>query len=747
MRLESRDVPSNGSVLRWNVIALDAVRDDHALGGPAQQFGPTKTSRALAIIQGAVYDAVNSIDGSYQPYMFKVPAQPGASIDAAVAAAAHDTLVALYPSYTARFDAFLTTDLANLPAIPAQEGATVGHTVAADMLAARANDHANDPQSYTFINAPGYWQVDPLNPGQTPLGPEWGNVTPFTMTSGSEFRAPPPPALNSPEYTAAFNEVKAIGGNGTTTPTIRTADQTEIGIFWGYDGQPGLCSPPRLYNQIAETIAQIKGNTDVTNARYFALINFAMADAAISAWETKYYYSFWRPITAIRGAATDGNPDTIADPNWEPLGAPADNGGGTNFTPPFPTYTSGHATIGGAMFRMIADFYGTDHIPFDFISDEFNGKTFDMNGQIRPVRSRHFDTLSQAAEENGQSRIYLGIHFSFDKVNGIRAGTEIADNAFAHFMRANPKVQRFAIGADAGGGPQVRVIDASTGQQLFSFYAFDQAFRGGVRVAMADVNGDGVPDIICAAGPGGGPHVKVFDGTDLHLLYSFYAYDAAFRGGVFVAAGDINGDGHADIITGADASGGPHVKVFSGKDGSVLRSFFAYSPAFTGGVRVAAGDVNGDDVADIITGAGPSGGPHVEVFNGATGALSQSFYAYDPAFTGGVYVAAGDCDGNGRADIITGAGPSGGPHVKIFNYKGSLLQSFFAFQPQLQPTVNGVRVGAVDFNGDGRADLLTAAGAGDAPVLECRDAMNLNQINSQFAYDPAFLGGVNVGGA
>lgn len=747
-RLENRDVPSNGSVLRWVSFANDVLRDDLAIGHPPEQGGPTRGARALAIVQAAVYDSVNSIDQSYQPYKFKVAAAPGASIDAAAAQAAHDTLVALFPSFKTRLDGLLATDLALLPSGPAAAGVNVGKSVAAQMLALRANDHSNDPMPYTPTNLPGHWSSDPLHPGQQALTPGWGNVTPFTMNSGSQFRSIAPPALNSPEYTTAYNELLAFGGDGVNSPTIRTLEQTQIGIYWGYDGQPGLGTPPRLYNQIAATIAQQKGNTDVANARLFALVNLAMADAGIQCWETKYFYDFWRPVTAIRGGATDGNNDTVGDSNWTPLGAPASNNPGmTNFTPPFPAYASGHSTFGAAAFRSIANFYGTDNIPFNFVSDELNGITIDQNGSIRPRINRHFDTLSQAAEENGQSRIYLGIHWSFDKTEGIKAGNAIADHAFQNFMRANPKVERYVTGADAGGGPHVRVVDSTNGQQLFSFYAFAQSFTGGVRVAMGDVNGDGTPDIITAAGPGGGPHVKVFDGSTHTLLREFFAYDAAFRGGVTVAGGDVNGDGFADVITGADAGGGPHVKAFSGKDGAEIKSFFAFVPAFTGGVRVASGDTNGDGTDDIITAAGPGGGPHVQVFSGVGGALLQSFYAYDSTFRGGVSVAAGDCDGNGRADIVTGAGASGTPHVKVFDGSKTLLQSYWAFQPQLQPTSNGVRVGCTDFNGDGRADLLTAAGRGDAPVIECRDAMNLNDIDRRFAYDPGFLGGVHVGGA
>ncbi len=748
MRLENRDVPSNGSVIRWNSFANDALRDDLAIGHTPEQGGPTRGAYALAIVQAAVFDAVNSIDGSYQPYKFKVAAQPGASIDAAAATAAHDTLVALFPSFTSRANALLATDLAALPAVAAQNGAAVGHAIAAQMLASRANDHSNDPMSYTPVGQPGFWSSDPLHPGQQGLTPGWGNVTPFTMRSGSQFRAPAPPALNSAEYTAAYNEVLAYGGDAVNSPTIRTAEQTQIGLYWAYDGQPGLGTPPRLYNQIAQAIALQKGNTDVQNARLFALINLSMADAGIQCWESKYYYGFWRPVTAIRGGATDGNADTAGDANWMPLGAPSSNNpGNTNFTPPFPAYGSGHATFGAAAFRSIANFYGTDHIPFDFVSDELNGVTRDQNGVIRPVVSRHFETMSQAAEENGQSRIYLGIHWSFDKVQGISCGNDIADNAFNNFMRANPKVERFVTGADGGAAPHVRVFNSVNGQQLFSFNAFDASFRGGVRVAMGDVNGDGTPDIITAAGPGGGPHIKVYDGNNLNLLHSFFAYDAAFRGGMFVASGDVNGDGFDDVVTGADSGGGPHVKVFSGKDRSEIRSFYAYGAGFVGGVRVASGDVNGDGLDDIVTGAGPGGGPHVEVFSGFGGAILKSFYAYDANFRGGVTVSAGDCDADGKADVITGSGAGGTPHVEVFNGQGTLLTSFMAFGPQLQPTFNGVNVGCTDFNGDGRADILVGAGRGDAPLLECRDAMSLNPIDRRFAYDPTFLGGVNVGGA
>lgn len=303
-------------------------------------------------------------------------------------------------------------------------------------------------------------------------------------------------------------------------------------------------------------------------------------------------------------------------------------------------------------------------------------------------------------------------------------------------------------GADAGGGPHVKVFDARTRAEKFSFFAYGTGFRGGVRVAAADVTGDGVPDIITGAGPGGGPHVKVFDGLSGTEVRSFFAYDAAFTGGVFVASGDVNGDGFDDIITGAGAGGGPHVRVFSGKDGTSLQSFFAYGTAFRGGVNVAAADFNLDGRAEIVTGAGPGGGPHVRVFDGTTampvsGAIA-SFFAYSAAFGGGVFVAAGDVSGDGIPDIITGAGAGGGPHVIAFSgVNANPIQSFFALSASF---TNGVRVGVADVNGNGRLDILAVGGPGIGPFVGAFDALTAGSLSTLNAYDPSFIGGVFVGG-
>jgi hypothetical protein len=297
-------------------------------------------------------------------------------------------------------------------------------------------------------------------------------------------------------------------------------------------------------------------------------------------------------------------------------------------------------------------------------------------------------------------------------------------------------------GLAGNGGPNVRVF-ALDGSLLSSFFAFDSTFTGGVRVASADLNGDKTADIIAAAGPGGGPHVNVFNGVQGNLLGSFDAYAPSFTGGVYVAVGDVNGDGVPDIVTGAGAGGGPQVKVFNGVQGNLLQSFFAFDPSFTGGVRVAAGDVNGDGFADIITAAGPGGGPHVKIFNGVQGNLLQSFFAFDPTFQGGVNVAAGDVNGDGKADVVVGAGAGGGPQVKVFGagVQGNLLHSFFAFDPTFS---GGVNVAAGDVNGDGRPDIVAGAGPGGGPNVRAFSGFDGSPLAAFDAFAPGTSGGVFV---
>ncbi|MFO0810356.1 MAG: Calx-beta domain-containing protein [Gemmataceae bacterium] len=300
----------------------------------------------------------------------------------------------------------------------------------------------------------------------------------------------------------------------------------------------------------------------------------------------------------------------------------------------------------------------------------------------------------------------------------------------------------FAVASGDGIPSQVRVYNAN-GTVRFVLSPFETAFRGGVNVAVSDVNRDGTPDIVVGAGAGGGPFVKVFSGVDGSQLRAFFAYDQGFRGGVWVAAGDVDGDGFADIVTGAGAGGGPHVKAFSGANGALLRSLFAYETSFTGGTPVAAADVTGDGKADIVTGTGYGGGPVAKVFDGVTSALVRATLAYEQEFRGGVYVAAGDYDGDGKAEVVTGTGTGGGPLVKIFaGTDGALLKSLFAYEQSFR---GGVRVAAADEDGDGRIDIITAPGVGGAPRVRVFKGVGLVPGLDFLAFDPSYFGGVFVG--
>jgi membrane-associated phospholipid phosphatase len=439
-------------VLRWNRIAIDASGLDHTPPAEGEervwreQLGPGRSSRAMAIVHIAIFDALVAVEGRYDSYTDLPRARGAVSPKAAVAQAAHDTLVALFPAQAASFDAALAEDLAALKGKRAKAaGSALGSEAAAEILALRADDGTQHDESVVGVDylpgdGPGAWQMDPVSQIPLALGAHWGEVTPFVLASGDQFRVPPPPALDSPEYTAAFNEALGLGGDGLTTPTLRSEEQTQIGIYWAYDGTPSLCAPPRLYNQIAVQIAAQEKTRGIELARLLALVNTATADAGVAIWESKYHYAFWRPVTGIR--EDDGNPDTLGDATFSPLGAPASNADAPNFTPPFPAYPSGHAGFGGALFQTLRRFYGTDEIPFSFVSDELNGVTLDNEGNVRPLVPRSFATFSEAEEENGQSRIYLGIHWVFDKTEGIAQGRAVADwvfdNAFQRVRRARP---------------------------------------------------------------------------------------------------------------------------------------------------------------------------------------------------------------------------------------------------------------------------------------------------------------------
>jgi len=307
-------------------------------------------------------------------------------------------------------------------------------------------------------------------------------------------------------------------------------------------------------------------------------------------------------------------------------------------------------------------------------------------------------------------------------------------------ITVTPRFTRLhATGAGAGGSPHVLVYNEDSSLR-FSFNAFDPKFTGGVAVATGDVNGDGVEDIICAAGPGGGPHVVVYSGVDASLLSSFAAFPGEYTFGLNVAAGDITGDGIAEVVIGAGKGGTPNVRVFDARTGQSVRDFFAYDVAFKGGVSVAVGEYSGDNRGDIVTGAGAGGSPHVIIYDGASGRILQSFLAFDSAFAGGVNVAAGQF--NGKPSVFAAAGPGGVPTVAVFDTTTQTqAASFFAFAQEYS---GGVRIGS-EVGVNGKTTLFLSRGPGVAPSFRSIDADTFTDIQAFNAYDPAFLGGVFVG--
>ena len=312
-----------------------------------------------------------------------------------------------------------------------------------------------------------------------------------------------------------------------------------------------------------------------------------------------------------------------------------------------------------------------------------------------------------------------------------------------------PNVDQFAIGAGATGGPIVHVFSASDNRNVANFTAYEPSFRGGVLVAVGDVTGDGIPDIVTGTGNGGGPVVKIFDGKTYAEIASFLAYENSFRGGVLVAVGDVDGDGRAEIITGTGVGGGPVVKVWNASTLALVSSFAAYDISARGGVFVAAANVLGDARKEIITGAGAGGGPHVKVFN-ASGGMLQSFFANDPSFTGGVTVSGGDLYGSGHANIVTGTGPGGDANLRIFHPSSSgLILSEFVFGADKitgQPLRNGFTVSASHVGGpNGRPIILAGAGPDYGPTVRVLDAVTLDFIAEILPFEDGFSGGAYVG--
>src|SRR5213082_632625 len=385
--------PANGDVVTdWNNATLDAIRTGRT--------PPPIASRSLAILHVSIYDAVNGIARTNEPYLVQSEVPASASREAAASAAAHQALVNLFPAAASSFDALHAAILCAIPDGPQKTAGIVwGEFVANQILAARANDGWNATVPPPGGSGPGVWVPTP--PAFLPyLLPQWGFVLPFAMSSSSQFRPPGPPSLDSQQYAADYNEVKELGAAVDST---RTEEQTQIALFWA-DGA-GTETPPGHWNSIAQIIADARGNTLEENARLFALLNIAMGDAAICAWDAKYEFHFWRPVTAI----------AFAEPqlNWMSF----------IVTAPFPDYVSGHSTFSGAAATVLALFYGTEDLPFTIGSD------------FLPGVYRSFATCLDAAQEAAVSRLYGGIHFRSSNEDGLRAGISIGEWTNSNYLQ------------------------------------------------------------------------------------------------------------------------------------------------------------------------------------------------------------------------------------------------------------------------------------------------------------------------
>ena len=389
---------SGNPVTEWNTTLLDAVR--------TASSAPPLASRNMAMVHAAIYDSVNSISKKYSPYLVSIDAPAGVSAEAATAAAAHRTLVNLYPAQAGKFDAALQSSLAKIPDGKAkQDGIALGQQVADQIISLRNTDGITKVVEYTPKTDPGSWVPTPPALAAA-LAPQWPQVTPFAMTSGFQFRPPGPPALEGAKYAEEVNYVKEIGKIDSLT---RTPDQTAIAKFWANGA--GTFTPPGHWNQIAQDVSALGGKSLEDSARLFALLNIALADAAISCWDAKYEYNLWRPVTAIRQADTDNNPNTTADPLWTPLVT----------TPPFPEYMSGHSTFSGAADAVMSSVFGSDF-------------GFGDKGDQSVNSLRTYQSFSEAANESGMSRLYGGIHFMSANVDGLSAGRNVGNYVVQNFL-------------------------------------------------------------------------------------------------------------------------------------------------------------------------------------------------------------------------------------------------------------------------------------------------------------------------
>jgi membrane-associated phospholipid phosphatase len=388
-------------VLDWNVIAVDTA--------VANGQNPFAQARYAAIVQLAVFEAVNAVTGDYRPYIGGIDAPRGASADAAAIQAAYRVLITYFRSSTS-LDAERANSLASIPDGKAKiDGIATGEAAANALVALRANDGSSPPQFKTPGPAvPGEWQATPscpiVNGIASGIAFQWQNITPFGVRSAKEFLLAPPPALRSNKYAKTYNEVMTVGSLDSTE---RPPDRSDVATYYA------ATSPTQAFNQAARQVAQEQRRSLSENAQALALINMAMSDSLVSAFFNKYLYNFWRPETAIRAGGTDGNPKTHADPNFQPF----------IVTPCFPSYPSNHGSAANAAVAVMRRLYGEA------------GHSITLSNPAVPTIVLQYSSFKQITSDISDARVYGGIHFRTDQDAGALLGLAIGEAVYKHNLR------------------------------------------------------------------------------------------------------------------------------------------------------------------------------------------------------------------------------------------------------------------------------------------------------------------------
>ena len=447
-------------VTDWNALMLDGIRADNT--------NPPLSTRNLAILHTALFDTVNSIEQTHVPYQHQIVPTAEADVEAAISACGHAILSRLHPSVRGRAETLHKEFLdAHMEAPGLEEGLAIGTEIATLMLDSRQGDGSPTDVAYFPSDLPGAWRRTPPY-YRPPIAVNWGIVRPFCIEDIEDHMPPPPPSLDSRAYAEAFNEVKEIGGVGSS---IRTAEESLIAEFWS--DYTATLMPPGHWHEIAATILGDGAFGYAETTRLFALISLAQADAAIVCWEAKYRHNLWRPVTAIWRANEDGNGETFFDPDWDQHIE----------APPFPAYPSGHSTLSTTSAEIMTAFFGTDAISFTAWSDSL------------PGISRDFTSLKACADEVGQSRIFGGIHFSFDNVEGKRIGRTVAARVLQNQLLPIDTLPRLniwkrpsgTITITAHGTPgRELIVDESEDLRQWSVVRTGMAQPGGITINASD---------------------------------------------------------------------------------------------------------------------------------------------------------------------------------------------------------------------------------------------------------------------